>query len=81
MCGWVLGVVHCCITPSIIQPRKHVDDPKPYNVGPYDFKGPSDDVSPPHDADDAQHMQMITIIMDSIMGLVNPEGEVYTLAL
>lgn len=40
-----------------------------------------DDVSPPPPAVDvdAQHrLQMIAVIIDNLMGLVNPYGEVYT---
>ena len=40
-----------------------------------------DDVSPPSPAagaDAQQCFKMIAIIMDNLMGLVNPDGEVYT---
>lgn len=30
------------------------------------------------DVDDRQHLQMIAVIMDNLVGLVNPDGEVYT---
>lgn len=30
------------------------------------------------DADAQQRLQMIAVIMDNLMGLVNPNGEVYT---
>ena len=71
---WYLTVSQLCIIP----PREHIDDARPSHVG------PSNDVPPlplpPHDADDAQRLQMITFIMDNLIGLVNPDGEVYNLA-
>lgn len=64
--------------PQIIPHRQHRDDD-----GPSHAKGNFDDVSlpppPPQGTDDAQCLQMITIIMVNLMGLVNPNSEVYTL--
>lgn len=63
---WYLIVLHPCIIPHV----KYED-----YVG-----GHSDDMSPPpYGVDDQQLMQMISVIMDNIMGLVNLDGEVYTL--
>lgn len=74
---WYFDVSHCCIIP----PRQHIDDVEPSHARPIDAEGPSDDVSlPPHGVDDAHRLQMITVIIDNFMGLVNPDGEIYTLA-
>lgn len=47
-------------------------------------RAPSDEVSPPpllpHIANNAHCLQMLTIILDNLKGLVNPDGVVYTLA-
>lgn len=44
---------------------------------------PSLDVLPapstPHDVNNALPLQIITAIMDNLMGLANPGGEIYTL--
>lgn len=44
---------------------------------------PSDDVPPPlpppHGVNDAQQLQVLAVIMDNLMGLMNPCGEVYSL--
>ncbi|CAL5199511.1 unnamed protein product [Lathyrus oleraceus] len=59
----------------IISPVEHVNvDVVPSVVG-----GPSDDVPPPPlGVNDHQHLQMIVAIMDNLMGLINPNGEVFT---
>lgn len=39
----------------------------------------TDDVPPyppPPDADDQQRPQMVAVIMDNLMGLINPDGEI-----
>lgn len=69
---WYLTISH----PHIIPSRKHEDDVELSHVG-----GPFDDMlSLPHGADDAQCLQMITVIVDNFIALVNSYGEVYTLA-
>lgn len=71
---WYITVSH----PHIISLMQHEDDVRASHVG-----GTSDDVSsppPPHGAYVTHCLQMITIIMDNLMDLANPYGEVYTLA-
>ncbi|CAL5193590.1 unnamed protein product [Lathyrus oleraceus] len=68
---WYLIVSHPRIIP-------YVEDSS--DVGPSDVGVPNDDVSPPPptaNVDDHQHLQMIAVIMDNLMDLVNPNGEVY----
>lgn len=68
---WYFTVSH----PRIISFVKHEEDIEPFNVG-----GPFDVVSPPpHGVDDQQRLQMITAIIDNLMSLVSPNGEIYTL--
>lgn len=69
---WYLTVSHIHIIPF-------VEDTG--DVGPSDVGVPVIDVSLPPittDADDQQYLQMIAVIMDDLMGLVNPDDEVYT---
>lgn len=62
---WYLIVSHL----HIIPPIEHADD-----------VGPSDDMLLPSPGVADQHcLQMIAIIMDNLVGLVIPDGEVYTL--
>lgn len=61
--------------PLIIPPIEHIND-----VMPFDDEVPVNDVSrplPTVDVDDQHRMQMITIIMDNLMDLVNPDGDVF----
>lgn len=81
--GWYLTVSH----PHIISPRQYGDDVGHSHVrsshdgsSHADVVVPSDDMAlPPHDADNAQRLQIIVFIMDIFMGLVNPYDEVYSL--
>lgn len=69
---WYLIVSHPRIIPSV----KHAD-----GVGSFDARRPSDDKPPPSpNVANHQSLQMITITMDNLTGLVNPCGEVYILA-
>lgn len=70
---WWLIVSH----PHIIPRRKYVDDVELSHAGHFDVGGPSHDVpSPPpspHGAKDTHRLQMISVLMNNLMGLVNPE--------
>lgn len=91
MCGWVFGVVPYLSHPRIILLRKHIYDVRHSHVE-YSHAGssytdgrvPSNDASlpqpPPHGANAPQRLQLITFIMNNLMGLVNPHDKVYSLA-
>lgn len=68
---WYLTVSH----PHIILHVEHTDDVRPSDVG-----VSIDNVSPPSpaDTDNQQCLHMIAVIMDSLMGLVNPDVKVCT---
>lgn len=61
--------------PRVISLVEHADDVRPSNFG-----GTYDGVSlPPPSMVDQQHLHMITVTTDNLMGLVNLNGKVYTL--
>ena len=72
---WYLIVSHPCI----ISPVEHADD----DFRPSNAEGPSDDVPlpppPPFGVADHHRLQIIAVLTYNLMGLVNPDGEIYTL--
>lgn len=87
MWGWLPGVVPHCITPRIIPHIDHTDDVGPFDVMISSDAGISkvgvsvDDVPPPPPPPgtyDQECLQMVVVIMDNLMSLINPCGEVFT---
>lgn len=70
---------HIVSHPNIIPLIEHIND-----VGLSDVEGPSDDMPPlllpSPGVDDHQRLQLMSILTNNLMGLINPNGEVYILA-
>lgn len=68
---WYLNLSH----PRITQVIEHTHHIVSFNIGVL-----GDDVlsPPPPDTDDQERLQMVALIMDNLMGLKNPDGELFT---
>ena len=63
-----------CVTPSVIPPAATSDVLGPSGASPSTEQPPP---PPPPAGDQNNHLQFIAVHVDSLMGLVNPDSEIY----